>query len=239
MFTSRAVAAIINFLTPVLTPLGLKGHMDYVPELDFRRAALDNQQIYSQVADITITPILKQIEGAGHENERQRPAWAVGCWSRQSLVNTSSVVYKNWECKLTVDEEHGEAYVVHLKMVDLQLDFAIFCNSPTLAENFEEFLHLYLHNQKELTFNLPITEEAFPLYLNRTDDIRFEKLPSTDVGAVSMVGFSTTITYPIFNDIGEFPVIMQIVQKNFIGSGDDPDAAFLYSTYTFGQLPGD
>lgn len=235
MVTDLALKSFLEYLLPLYNSLGIIQTAHYVPELDFRRAALDKMNIFSDVVNNKIVPIFNEI--SEESDDRRRGTWGVACWSRQSLVNNDKYVYQDYLVNLVTDEETHEGLIAHMKLVDLQVNVVIFCNSPYLAETVEEYTHMLFHNQQSTTFTYPLAEEEFPLYINRTDEIMFDKLPHIEMGALSSVSFGFTLTYPIFRDIGAYPLIYQIIQKNYVGTEDHPELSYIYSTYTIGTLP--
>lgn len=223
MFCSLAIQSYINWMTSNLTDYNLVGAV-YVPELDFRKAAQDRLQLFGQVVTNHIKPYLTD-QGV------RSSKWSVFAWSREGINNDINFQLRNWPTRITTDINGGDTQVVHLKLVNLPLTAVIFCNSVTLGETLEEYMEVLIHNAKELSFTLPTLEQSFPVYMSRAEDITFEKLPSSEMGAITSVGFSVNLIFPIFNDLGSSKIILEIIVKeylqNYSGSVD-----YLYRTYS-------
>lgn len=222
MVTGPAIKAFLEYLNPRLRVFGVLEQNVYCPELDFRKAALEHMVLFENVSKNHVVPLVDKL---GYRKSK----WAVMAWSRQSLQDQAILGLRTPKANFQRISQIGKEAkidVVKTKPVDCPLDLAIFTNSIATGETLEEYLKLFLHEQIFLNFPFPILDEMLPLTVSRADDVRFEKLPSSEFGALSIVGVSIKLTFPIFLDIGTYPVILDILNSVYLNFYNDLYAVF-------------
>lgn len=232
MITTPLLNQFFDHIMEAVVPLGVSRKFVYEPGLDFTRAVLEKRNLYSVVDEEPLRS--KLVEGINLTTGDYLSEWGVMAYNRGNLEDSTNFPQgREFQTRVDLDKLKGNVEMCSFRWVDLRIEMVFFFNRVRLAEDFEEFAHFFFEDGWTGDFQI---STFVPIDLQYTvqkgTDWRMEKVgESKQFGAVSLVGVSNVITFPIFKDLGSFKVIQKIVQDNYVQGLSDKYAPVEISEY--------